>query len=687
VSTSGKRYTEEFKIAASKFRSLAHACSPHHTPDSPHFAEQIRHLHLLLLSSWKSAGVADSNYCANVQLYISIAYGGPLKRRFLLKAAATVPVLPMLFSSGLASPAWAASAPPRIARSRVRPGDPGWPHAASWDSLNKHVGGRLIKLSAPFAACTAAPAGVACKDALAHLTNSFDLGDQPGLTQTSGWIDAWTSQPSAYAVAAQTTADIVAAVNFAREHNLRLVVKGGGHSYQGTSDAPDSLLVWTRHMNDVRLEADFVPHGCAKTARPQAAVTMGAGAMWVDAYDAVTTRGGRYVQGGGCTTVGVAGLVQSGGFSNFSKNYGLAAAGLLEAEVVTADGKVRIANACTNPDLFWALKGGGGGSVGVVTRLTLRTRELPETFGAVFFSVKASSDDAYRALIAKLISFYQSALLNPHWGEQIGFNTENSVDVSMVFQGLSQAQAQQVWAPFLDWMRSHQDYAFEKAFQCVALPAQHFWDAGFLKKYAPGFVVSDERPGAPAHHMLWKGDLDQAGWFIHGYQSAWLPVSLLGQDKQAELVDAVFRCTRYWRVGFHFNKGLAGAPAAEIDAARNTAMNPAVLDAFALAIIAGGGEPQFPGMPDSAPDPVRARERGRQIGKAMGELLTVAPDAGSYVSESDYFLSKWQAAFWGSNYARLAQVKQKYDPNGLFFVHHGVGSEAWSDDGFTRKSG
>jgi FAD/FMN-containing dehydrogenase len=90
-------------------------------------------------------------------------------------------------------------------------------------------------------------------------------------------------------------------------------------------------------------------------------------------YDAVTTKAGRYVQGGGCATVGVAGLVQSGGFGTF----GTAAGGLLEAEVVTADGQVRIANACTNPDLFWGIKGGGGGSLGVVTRLTLRTRELP----------------------------------------------------------------------------------------------------------------------------------------------------------------------------------------------------------------------------------------------------------------------------------------------------------------------
>ena len=109
------------------------------------------------------------------------------------------------------------------------------------------------------------------------------------------------------------------------------------------------------------------------------------------AYEAVTTRAGRYVQGGGCTTVGVAGLIQSGGFGSFSKNYGMAAAGLLEAEVVTADGEVRIANACTNSDLFWAFKGGGGGTFGVVSKLTLRVRELPELAGGANFIVKASS--------------------------------------------------------------------------------------------------------------------------------------------------------------------------------------------------------------------------------------------------------------------------------------------------------
>ena len=214
-----------------------------------------------------------------------------------------------------------------------------------------------------------------------------------------GWANAWATKPSVYAVAARNAQDIAAAVNFARENHLRLVVKGGGHSYQGTSNAADSLLVWTRHINDITMHDAFVPQGCEGKQAPQPAVTVGSGVIWLHAYDAVTTKAGKYVQGGGCTTVGVAGLVQSGGFGSFSKHYGTAASALLEAEVVTADGQIRIANACTNPDLFWALKGGGGGSFGAVSKLTLRVRDIPEFAGGASFNVKASSDAAFRRLL------------------------------------------------------------------------------------------------------------------------------------------------------------------------------------------------------------------------------------------------------------------------------------------------
>ncbi|MDO1527560.1 FAD-binding oxidoreductase [Fulvimonas sp. R45] len=600
-----------------------------------------------------------------------------MKRRDLLKAAASLPLLPLLMRSGTVLAHGAGTLATSL-RSRLRPGQPGWPAAAEWERLKQQVGGRLLKLEPPFAHGDASPA-------LKQLDNPFAVGDNPALTQTSGWADAWASRPSAYAVAAEGTADVVAAVDFARRHRLRLVVKGGGHSYQGTSDAPDSLLVWTRHMNRVDLHDAFVPQGCAGHAAPLPAVSVQAGAMWIDAYDAVTTRGGRYVQGGGCSTVGVAGLVQSGGFGSFSKRWGTAACNLLEAEVVTADGQVRIANARTNPELFWGLKGGGGGSLGVVTRLTLRTFELPAEFGVVAGTIEADSDAAYRALIAQAMGFYQRALLNPHWGEQLRFYGR-TLEIMMLFQDLTRQQAEQVWAPFLDWVHARGDCRFAKPFQAMAMPARHFWDAEFFRQHAPSLIVSDDRPGAPRHHMLWAGDRDQVGWFIHGYQSAWLPAALLQPGRQASLADALFEAARHWGVTLHFNKGLAGAPADAIARARDTATHPQVLEAFALLICAHGGPPAFPGMPGAKPDLARARHDAASIDRAMDAIRAVAPGAGSYVSESDYFLRDWQQGFWGGNYPRLAAAKRKYDPDGLFFVHHGVGSEAWGADGFTRTA-
>ncbi|MBS0193694.1 MAG: FAD-binding oxidoreductase [Proteobacteria bacterium] len=603
-----------------------------------------------------------------------------MRRRDLLKAALAAPWLPLLArAAGPAVAAVGSAVAPVF--TRVRPGQAGWPSATAWESLRSAVGGRLLQPVSPFAVCPS----TACSAALHALANPFAVGDDPALTQTSGWADGWTSQPSAWAVAAENTADVVAAVNFARDHRLRLVVKGGGHSYQGTSASPDSLLVWTRHMNRIDLHDAFVPQGCADHVTPQPAVSVQAGAMWIDAYDAVTTHGGRYVQGGGCTTVGVAGLVQSGGFGSYSKCYGSAAGALLEAEVVTSDGQVRIANACNEPELFWALKGGGGGSLGVVTRMTLRTFELPEFFGGMGLIVKADSDVAYRALIAEAVSFYQRALFNPHWGEQMKFYGGDTLDVSMAFQGLSKQQAEQTWAPFLDWVKARKDCRITKPFQALAAPARHLWDAEFLRKYAPGIIATDDRPNAPRDRFVWAGDREQAGWFIHGYQSAWLPASLLQAGQQARLVDALFNAAKQFGVSLHFNKGLAGAPDDAIARARDTATHPQVLDAFALAISASGGDPAFPGMPDAKPDLAMARRRAADIEQTMAALRAVAPGAGSYVSESDYFLRDWQQGFWGGNYPRLAAAKRQYDPDGLFFVHHGVGSEDWNEDGFTRK--
>lgn len=603
------------------------------------------------------------------------------RRRFVATALAAVPIAAGA-SVSLAAAGASLPAPPTR---RVRPGDPDWPSDADWQRLAAAVGGSLLKVASPFAACSAEPATPACGALFETPANPWALGDDVALTQTFGWVGAWRSSPSVYAVAARNAADIAAAVGFARERRLRLVVKGGGHSYQGTSNAPDSLLVWTRRMREVTLHDAFVPAGCAGRVAPQRAVSCGAGAVWAHLYDAVTTRGGGYVQGGGCTTVGVAGLVQSGGFGSFSKAWGTAAGNLLEAEIVTADGRVRVANACRDPELFWALKGGGGGNFGVVSRLTLKVHPLPETFGAVNLTVKATSDAAFRKLIGLVIDFCAGTLVDPHWGEQLRLRRGNALQVSMVFQGLTRRQAVDAWQPFFAALdASPKDFDLEfSPLRIVSTDARTFW-APTLFKRTFGIIKRDGRPGAPETNVFWPGDQGQAAQTMHGYESRWLPAALLRPERRVALVDALFAATRHWSVALHLNKGLAGAPAEAVAAARDTAMNPAVLDAFALAILGARGDPAYPGVRGHEPDAALAAQQAAAIDRAAAELRRVAPEGGAYVAESNYFQSDWERAFWGSNAARLRAVKAAVDPQGLFFTHHGPASEKWSADGFSR---
>jgi FAD/FMN-containing dehydrogenase len=111
------------------------------------------------------------------------------------------------------------------------------------------------------------------------------IGDQPEGTQVSGWLDAWTPAPSVYAIKTREAADVAAGVNFARRNNLRLVVKGAGHSYLGTTNAPDSLLIWTRAMTKVTLHDAFVVQGCEGHTVAAPAVSAGAGAVCMDLYN------------------------------------------------------------------------------------------------------------------------------------------------------------------------------------------------------------------------------------------------------------------------------------------------------------------------------------------------------------------------------------------------------------------
>ena len=333
-------------------------------------------------------------------------------------------------------------------------------------------------------------------------------------------------------------------------------------------------------MNAITLHDAFVAQGCAARAAPVRAVSVGAGAIWAHVYDAVTTRGGGYVQGGGCMTVGVAGLVQSGGFGSFSKRVRPRGGSLLEAEVVTADGEVRIANACSHPDLFWALKGGGGGSFGVVTRLTLRVHPLPEDFGAVNITIKAASPAAFRRLVGLIVDFYAEHLIEPALGraDPLAARQRRS-RIAMVFQGLTRGQAQAVWQPFLDAVD-----AAPRGLPDRVLAAEDRLDVGARRSgrrpSSSARSASSSATTGPARRRPTCSGPATRGRPARSCTATSRPGCrrrCCSRARRAALADALFAASRHWGVSLHVNKGLAGAPAeAIVAAARDTAMNPAV---------------------------------------------------------------------------------------------------------------
>jgi FAD binding domain/Berberine and berberine like len=182
-------------------------------------------------------------------------------------------------------------------------------------------------------------------------------------------------QPDVVASCA-TTADVVKAVKRARQENLTVAVRGGGHSIAGLSAIDGGMLIDLAPMSGVEVDPD-----------KRRAYVQG-GALWSD-VDNATQPHGLVAPGGVVSDTGVAGLTLGGGYGWVRRKYGLSCDSVVEAEVVTADGDVLKASADENPDLYWAIRGGGG-NFGIVTSFTFELHPLgPEVaFSATFYPIE-----------------------------------------------------------------------------------------------------------------------------------------------------------------------------------------------------------------------------------------------------------------------------------------------------------
>lgn len=193
--------------------------------------------------------------------------------------------------------------------------------------------------------------------------------DDPGYDEVRQVHNGLIDKRPALIARCRSTADVAASVTLAREEGLELSVRGGGHNVAGRAVTDGGIMVDLALMKDIRVDA------AART------VHAGAGVTWGE-LDAATHEHGLVVPGGVVSSTGIAGLTLGGGLGWTQGRFGLTIDNLLAAEVVTADGVVLEVGADEHPDLFWALRGGGG-NFGVVTRFTYRAHPLSTVLGGL----------------------------------------------------------------------------------------------------------------------------------------------------------------------------------------------------------------------------------------------------------------------------------------------------------------
>ncbi|MEU6552365.1 FAD-binding oxidoreductase [Streptomyces sp. NPDC046915] len=226
-------------------------------------------------------------------------------------------------------------------------------------------------------------AGAALDALRADLTGDVFAPGDPGYDEARAFFDARADRRPAVIARCAHEADVVRAVRFARDLDLHIAVRGGGHGAAGPSPDHGALVVDLRRMHEVTVDP------AAEAVRVEGGATMGRLDRATRPYGLATT---------GCRTsaVGVAGFVLGGGTGRLDRAFGLAVDGLIGVELVTADAERVHANPDENPELFWALHGGGG-NFGIATALTLELRELPEFSVALLLYLPEYGREVVRA--------------------------------------------------------------------------------------------------------------------------------------------------------------------------------------------------------------------------------------------------------------------------------------------------
>ncbi|PVI01102.1 FAD binding domain-containing protein [Periconia macrospinosa] len=540
------------------------------------------------------------------------------------------------------------------------PGDWNWPADIIWDIFDLLLGKALIPTKPLGAPCYDSQWGkkdaTKCANIVSNMTSANFISADPtanywpifqGRTckpknDTTGSQCTIGGYPE-YAIKVTNVAQIQLAINFARVANLRLVIKNTGHCYLGKSLGAGALSLWTHNLKDI----DFLPN-YKGPGYSGPALKLGAGVSVREVYEAAE-KNGVTVLGAVSWSVGYAGgMITGGGQNPLAGIYGMAADHVVAFQIVTADGRLRTVSEAENPDLFWALRGGGGGTFGVITSVIIRAHPKMNVVTAKW--VLDTSNNNLEKYWMAVRKFYDEFLNWTDAGLYSFYIMWPTPQLSMSYMFAPNHTLEsynKVVAPFFDFLKENN----------VSLSTPHTATAhsSFYPAYQATWGANNFPIGVdnsiPANRLVPRRN------FVEKYEETY---SLIKEHVSS---------------GKHF-LGYHNAPsnAKPSIANQNNAVHPAWRETVFFLVTSSNRSEDH-----STPQALAARSKHLQeeILQPWRDITPVSEGGGTYLNEAAVDEVDWQESFYGGHYPRLSQIKRKYDPNDVFYAVTAVGSERW----------
>ncbi|RAR12313.1 FAD-binding domain-containing protein [Stemphylium lycopersici] len=553
-----------------------------------------------------------------------------------------------------------------------------WPSLTEWQQLNATLNGSLIQSIPPGSVCYTSQPNYnpeACALVMSRWLDSTFHASNPVSVDYPIWANnscnpiyangtSVTRDPGAgtkgcnigsypaYVVNATSDTKVSTALKWASERDIRLVIKATGHSYQGRSTGYGSLSIWTHHMRGIDYLPTFKPTSCDYEGS-LTAVRVSAGHTNIQVQEEVA-RYGRAIVTGSNPSVGLVGWLTGGGHGPLSTSYGMGADNLLEATIVTPDGEVRLANPCKNQRLFAAIRGGGGGTFGVITNVVVRAFPTPRTSAHTFQvrSTDTNTSDAFYEFLGFLHSEMQRLKEGGMQGYYliVGPPIVPTLSFSWTFAlyDAPNGTVERLMEPIKHYMEDRKDiFAWQSRIS-------HY--ETYLEMHKANFPNEKVADGGSAYgsRLLSPRSLDEPD--ITAKVFAQIGPSNDALKPNAPVSNPIL-------IGH-----MIASPSLPSYFPTRMYLNPAWRHTLTHLIVVS------PFSDDTPQQLIDAVYTDITHSKTQA-LRRLDPETGAYFSEADSYEPEWQQAFWGESYEDLRLLKRGIDPQSLLWCRRCVGSE------------